>query len=97
MVPEHTSAALGDESELIFAGYAVFLDPPKASAMAAIQALTGAGVAVKILTGDNERVTRHVCAELGLTVTGLITGDDLRAMGEEALRARSPRSTCSAE
>ena len=88
MGPEHTSAALGDESELTFAGYAVFLDPPKASAMAAIHDLTGAGVAVRILTGDNERVTRHVCAELGLTVTGLITGDDLRAMSEEALRAR---------
>ena len=56
--------------------------------MAAIQALTAGGVAVKILTGDNERVTRHVCAELGFTVTGLITGDDLRAMSEEALRAR---------
>jgi P-type Mg2+ transporter len=56
--------------------------------MVAIHALTGGGVAVKILTGDNERVTRHVCAELGLTVTGLITGDDLRAMNEEGLRAR---------
>jgi Mg2+-importing ATPase len=88
MGAEHTSAALGDESELNFAGYAVFLDPPKASAMVAIHALTGGGVAVKILTGDNERVTRHVCAELGLTVTGLITGDDLRAMNEEGLRAR---------
>ena len=88
MGPEHVSAALGDESELSFAGYAVFLDPPKASAMAAIRALTGAGVAVRILTGDNERVTRHVCAELGLPVTGLITGDELQAMGEEALRAR---------
>ena len=74
----------------------VFLDPPKASAMAAIHDLTGAGVAVRILTGDNERVTQHVCAELGLTVTGLITGDDLRAMSEEALRVRLARSTCSA-
>jgi Mg2+-importing ATPase len=88
MGPEHGSAALEDESELAFAGYAVFLDPPKASAMAAIQALTGAGVAVKVLTGDNERVTRHVCTELGLTVSGLITGDQLAAMGDEALRAR---------
>ncbi|MBP2227941.1 Mg2+-importing ATPase [Azospirillum agricola] len=91
MGPEHASAALGDESELAFAGYAVFLDPPKASAMTALHELTGAGVAVRILTGDNERVTRHVCAELGLTVTGLITGDDLRAMSEEALRARLPK------
>jgi P-type Mg2+ transporter len=88
MGPEHVSAALDDESELTFAGFAVFLDPPKAGAMAAVHDLTRAGVAVKILTGDNERVTRHVCAELGLTVTGLITGDDLQAMTDEALRAR---------
>ncbi|MGE5505085.1 MAG: magnesium-translocating P-type ATPase [Actinomycetota bacterium] len=87
MGAEHCSAALGDEIELVFAGYAVFLDPPKASAMAAIQALTGAGVTVKILTGDNERVTRHVCTQLGMTITGLITGDDLQAMNEDALRA----------
>lgn len=82
------SAALADESELDFAGYAVFLDPPKASAKAAIHALGGAGVAVKLLTGDNERVTRHVCAELDITVTGLLTGDELQTMGEEALHAR---------
>jgi len=88
MGADHSSAALDDEAELVFAGYAVFLDPPKPSAAAAIQALTRAGVAIKILTGDNERVTRHVCAELGLTITGLITGDDLRAMGEDALRVR---------
>ena len=55
MGPEHASAVLGDESELAFAGYAVFLDPPKTSAMAAIHALTGAGVVVRILTGDDER------------------------------------------
>lgn len=83
----HDSAALGDESELDFAGYAVFLDPPKESARAAINALGNAGIAVKILTGDNERVTRHVCAELGIAITGLLTGDELRVMSEEALRA----------
>ena len=86
--PSHTSAALGDESELVFTGYAVFLDPPKPSAAGAIRALTGAGVAVKILTGDNDRVTRHVCEELGVPVTGLITGEELHAMSEDALRGR---------
>ncbi len=88
MPADHRSAVLSDESALVFAGYAVFLDPPKPSAAAAVAALAGAGVSVKILTGDNERVTRHVCAELGIAVEGLLTGDDLRAMGEEALAAR---------
>lgn len=88
MAPAHVSAALSDESELTFVGFAVFLDPPKASAMAAIRDLSAAGVAIKILTGDNERVTRHVCAELGLNISGLMTGDDLLLLSEEALQAR---------
>lgn len=91
MGAEHVSAALGDESALTFAGFVAFLDPPKASAMAAIRDLTGLGVGIKVLTGDNERVTRHVCAELDLTVTGLITGDELQTLTNEALRARLAR------
>ena len=88
--PDHATAAVGDEAELTFAGFAVFLDPPKESAAAAIRALAAAGVAVKILTGDNERVTRHVCAELGLPVAGVLTGADLARMSDEALLARLP-------
>lgn len=86
--PEQREARVTDETELVFAGFAAFLDPPKADAAAAVQALAQAGVAVKILTGDNERVTRHVCRELGFAVTGLINGDEMRGMGEEALRVR---------
>lgn len=88
MPPDHATADLPDESALVFCGYAVFLDPPKASAKAALAGLAEAGVAVKILTGDNERVTRHVCAELGLPIRSLVTGDELTRMSEEALRAR---------
>ena len=63
--PDHPTAAVTDEVELVFAGFVAFLDPPKASAAAAIATLAASGVTVKILTGDNERVTRHVCGELG--------------------------------
>ncbi len=86
--PEHREARVSDETELVFAGFAAFLDPPKPGAAEAVRALSGAGVSVKILTGDNDRVTRHVCRRLGITVTGLVTGDELHAMSEEALRAR---------
>ncbi|WP_448203849.1 magnesium-translocating P-type ATPase [Azospirillum sp. sgz302134] len=86
--PERVEAHVTDETELVFAGFAAFLDPPKADAASAVHALSQSGVAVKILTGDNDRVTRHVCRELGITVTGLLTGEELRAMSEEALRAR---------
>ena len=65
----HQTAAVSDESDLVFSGFAVFLDPPKASAGATIQAMTTAGISVKVLTGDNELVTRHVFAEIGVPVT----------------------------
>lgn len=86
--PDHCTAAISDEQELIFTGFAAFLDPPKASAGAAIRALADLGVAVKILTGDNERVTRHVCRDLALAVTSVVTGDELAHMSDEVLLAR---------
>jgi Mg2+-importing ATPase len=81
----HETAAMTDESDLVFSGFAVFLDPPKASAGATIQAMAAAGIAVKVLTGDNELVSRHVFAEIGVPVTGVLTGDALTHLSEEAL------------
>lgn len=76
------------ETDLVFAGYTVFMDPPKASAGQTIQALQAAGVGVKILTGDNERVARHVCEALSIPVDGILTGDDIKGMGDDALAGR---------
>ena len=87
----HATAAITDESDLVFSGFAVFLDPPKASAGATIQAMAAAGVSVKVLTGDNELVTRHVFAEIGVPVTGVLTGDALTHLSEEALIGQLPR------
>lgn len=85
---DHPHAVISDESELVFAGFAAFLDPPKASAGAALKALAASGVAVKIVTGDNERVTRHVCTQLGVAIEGVLTGTEVAAMNDDALRAR---------
>ncbi|MBK5206521.1 MAG: magnesium-translocating P-type ATPase, partial [Polaromonas sp.] len=85
---DHPHAVVSDESELVFAGFAAFLDPPKASAAQALQALAASGVAVKIVTGDNERVTRHVCTQLGVAIEGVLTGTEVAAMNDDALRAR---------
>jgi Mg2+-importing ATPase len=85
---DHPHAVVSDESELVFAGFAAFLDPPKPSASEALKAMADSGVAVKIVTGDNERVTRHVCAQLGVAVNGVLTGTDLATMNDDALRAR---------
>ena len=57
---------------------------------AAIQALAAAGVSVKVLTGDNERVTRHVFEEIGVPSTGVLTGDDLTNLSDEALLGQLP-------
>ena len=85
---DHPHAVISDESELIFAGFAAFLDPPKVSAGAALKAMAASGVAVKIVTGDNELVTRHVCTQLGVEIAGVLTGAELALMNDDALRAR---------
>ncbi len=89
--PNHATAEVADETELVFAGFVVFLDPPKASAATAIRAMANDGVAVKILTGDNERVATHLCAQLGIELLGVVTGDELSALSDEALLARLHR------
>ena len=86
--PDRKAAAVGDERDLTFAGFVVFSDPPKASAGAAITALAANGVGVKILSGDNERVTQHVCTELGIPIAGLLSGAEVEALSDEALAAR---------
>jgi Mg2+-importing ATPase len=79
------TAAITDEVDLVFAGFAVFLDPPKASAGATIRSMAEAGITVKVLTGDNDLVSRHVFSEIGVPVTGVLTGEALEHMTEEAL------------
>jgi len=64
-----------DEKELILKGYIAFLDPPKPSARRAILALKKLGIDFKVLTGDNELVTKKICSEVGLNVQGLVTGE----------------------
>ena len=83
-----THVVVADEHDFVFAGYAAFLDPPKASAGEAIAALERSGVGIKIITGDNERVTQYVCAQLDIPIEGLLTGTELAALSEEALSAR---------
>jgi Mg2+-importing ATPase len=85
--PDHPHAVVTDETELVFAGFAAFLDPPKASARHALKALATDQVSLKILTGDSELVTRHVCSELGMSVTGILTGAQIQQMDDMTLAA----------
>ena len=79
-----TVFSVADESELILLGYIAFFDPPKDTSARAIEALGKSGVAVKILTGDNELVTRKVCNDVGMVITKIVTGPQLAALDEGA-------------
>ena len=82
-----------DESDLTLLGYIAFLDPPKDSAAAAIAALAGRGVKVKILTGDNEVITRKICREVKLEPGDILLGPQIDAMLEDELAAAAERTT----
>ena len=77
--------SVADESDMVLMGYLAFLDPPKESTAAAIKALQEHGVDVKILTGDNDKVTSCVCRQVGLSVDRILLGSDLDIMNDEEL------------
>ena len=76
---------VNDEADLVLQGYIAFLDPPKESAKEALRALQASGVQVKILTGDNEVITRKICHEVGLPVQKVLLGSDIDSMNDENL------------
>lgn len=90
---EDRTYTVSDEQELTLAGYVAFLDPPKETAREAIGALREHGVDVKIITGDNEVVTRKICKEVGLTVDTTMTGKDVAAMSDAELAVTAERAT----
>ena len=77
--------SVADEAGLTLVGYIAFLDPPKETAAPAIAALAGHGIAVKVLSGDNELVTAHVCAQVGLAGKTVLTGPEVEAMNDAEL------------
>lgn len=79
--------SINDENDMVFLGFVAFLDPPKETAKQSLQMLIKAGIELKVLTGDNELVTRKVCEELGFEVKGVALGIDIANMSDEALTA----------
>jgi Mg2+-importing ATPase len=82
-----------DESDLVLAGYVAFLDPPKASAPAALDALRRHGVAVKILTGDNDLVSRKICQVVGIATDSVLLGSQVEKMSDAELGDAAERTT----
>jgi Mg2+-importing ATPase len=82
-----------DEKDMILKGYVAFLDPPKDTAVPAISALQTHGVSVKILTGDNELISRKICHEVGLATDNVLAGQQVEAMGDDELAEVAERTT----
>jgi Mg2+-importing ATPase len=80
-----TTFTKADECDLVLAGYLAFLDPPKDSAAKAIEVLRQHGVTVKVLTGDNDLVTRKVCSEVGIHAEKIILGSQVESFSDDQL------------
>jgi len=85
---DHEAAVVNDESGLVLAGFAAFLDPPKVSAEPALRQLQQAGITIKVVTGDSDLVTRHVCAQLNIQVVDVLTGKEIAQLDDQTLQRR---------
>jgi Mg2+-importing ATPase len=84
-VPRKAAYSKADESEMVLRGYVAFLDPPKETAHPALEALRQHGVTAKILTGDNELVSKKICHEVGLPTEHILLGSQVEAMSDAQL------------
>src|SRR5262245_33917832 len=90
---EDRTYTVEDEKELVLSGYVAFLDPPKDTAREAIAALREHGVSVKIITGDNEVVTKKICKEVGLPIEHAMLGKDLEKLSDAQLQEAAEQTT----
>ena len=84
-VEKRAAYSKADESQLVLTGYLAFLDPPKDTAAKAITVLRQHGITVKVLTGDNDLVTRKVCTEVGINAQKIILGNQVETMSDPQL------------
>jgi len=92
-LPGKQSCSKEDERDLVLKGYVAFLDPPKGSAAIAIQALHKHGVGVKILTGDNDLISRKVCRDVGLEPDPMLLGEAVEKMSDGELADAAEKTT----
>jgi Mg2+-importing ATPase len=92
-LPGKQACSKDDERDLILKGYVAFLDPPKNTAARAIEALHKHGVGVKILTGDNNLISRKVCKDVGLQADPMLLGADVEKMSDDELGVAAEKTT----
>ena len=86
VVPEDVAQFFfSDEKEMILSGFVTFIDPPKETARESVRLLEQSGIELKILTGDNELVTRKICEQIGLEVKGVLSGEEVEHMDVQTL------------
>jgi P-type Mg2+ transporter len=85
MPPTQVTYKVADEVALTLLGYIAFVDPPKETCAAAIATLIASGVKVKILTGDNDIVTRKTCHDVGLAVDRIVVGSEITKLSQDEL------------
>jgi Mg2+-importing ATPase len=92
-LPDKTTYTTADENDLMLAGFVSFLDPAKKDVGAVLQQLKARGIEIKVISGDNELVTRKICHDVGLEVRGVLLGQDIDALTDDALAVRAQRTT----
>jgi len=92
-VPRQPAYSKADESDMVLRGYVAFLDPPKETARPALEALRQHGVAAKILTGDNELVSKKICQDVGLPTEHIVLGSQVEAMNDAQLADEAEKAT----
>lgn len=92
-VPAQDAYTATEERDLVLVGFLAFVDPPRPGAREALAALGRDGVQVKILTGDNELVTRQICVQVGIEVGAIVLGSELDGMSDSALPQIAERTT----
>jgi Mg2+-importing ATPase len=91
------SYSRADECGMCFAGFLLFLDPPKTDVRQTIADLAQRGVQLKMITGDNRKVARHVAQAVNLPIVVTLTGRELNGMSDEALMHAAQRATVFSE
>lgn len=87
-----TSYDVDDECELCLEGFLLFLDPPKSGIKNAMAGLKHRGIDIKIISGDNRYIVKHLAETIGLSTKQILTGEELASMSSDALFARAPKT-----